>query len=85
MIDPKRLDEMARRLAELMPSSVSHLQADIEKNLKAGLQGVLQKMDLVTREEYDVQVALLERARQRLAALEARVEALERQVLGDQG
>ncbi len=80
MIDPKRLDELARRLAELMPDSVSHLQADIEKNLKAGLQGVLQKMDLVTREEYDVQVALLERTRQRLADLEARVTALEQQL-----
>lgn len=77
MFDSKRIDEMARRLAELMPAGARAFQADMEKNLRAGLQGVLAKMDLVTREEFEVQAALLARSRERLAELEARVQALE--------
>lgn len=77
MFDSKRIDDMARRLTELMPASVRAFQADIEKNLRAGLQGVLAKMDLVTREEFEVQAALLTRSRERLGELEARVQALE--------
>jgi BMFP domain-containing protein YqiC len=79
MIDPKTLDDLARRLSRLMPESLNQFQGDIEKNLKSGLQGVLQKMDLVTREEYEVQTALLQRSRERLATLEARIKALEEQ------
>ncbi|CAG0911311.1 unnamed protein product [Cyprideis torosa] len=77
MIDPKLLDEMVQRLSGLMPQSVERFQEDIEKNLKAGMQGVMQKMDLVTREEYEVQTALLERSRARLADLEKRIAELE--------
>ncbi len=80
MIDPKVLDDFTRKLAALMPASVTQFQGDIEKNLKAGLQGVLQKADLVTREEYEVQTALLGRTRERLATLEARIQALEEQL-----
>ncbi|RUM92197.1 MAG: hypothetical protein DSZ28_09775 [Thiothrix sp.] len=79
MIDPKTLDDLARRLSKLMPESLNQFQGDIEKNLKSGLQGVLQKMDLVTREEYEVQTALLQRSRERLVTLEARIKALEEQ------
>jgi BMFP domain-containing protein YqiC len=79
MIDPKTLDDLARRLSRLMPESLNQFQGDIEKNLKSGLQGVLQKMDLVTREEYEVQTALLQRSRERLATLETRIKALEEQ------
>ncbi len=81
MIDPKAIDDFARKLTGLMPASVTQFQAEIEKNLKAGLQGVLQKMELVTREEYEIQAALLERTRERLASLEARVRAMEEKVL----
>lgn len=77
MIDPKTLDELAGRLSQLMPESLTRFQGDVEKNLKAGLQGVFQKMDLVTREEYEVQTLLLQRSRERLAALEARIANLE--------
>ncbi len=77
MIDPKNIDELAQRITSLMPESATRFQAEIEKNLKAGLKGVLQKMDLVTREEYDVQTAILERSREKLAQLEQRVAELE--------
>lgn len=78
MIDTKNLDDLAKRLTALMPESLGSFQEDIEKNLKSGLKGVLQKMDLVTREEYDVQAALLLRSQARLAELEDRIKALEK-------
>jgi len=81
MRDTQNLDDLVRRLADLMPDSVKHLQQDIEKNLKSGLSGAMQRMDLVTREEYEVQATLLARSRERLAELEARVLALEKALL----
>ncbi len=79
-MEPKNIDEFARRIAALMPESATRFQEEIEKNLKAGLKGVLQKMDLVTREEYDVQTAILERSRKKLAELEQRVAELEQKL-----
>lgn len=76
MIDPKALDELARKFTALIPEPLGQAGEEMEKNFKAGLQGMLSKMDLVTREEYDVQVQLLEKCRQRLDELEKRVEAL---------
>ena len=78
MRDTQNLDDLVRRLADLMPDSVKHLQQDIEKNLKSGLSSAMQRMDLVTREEYEVQATLLARSRERLAELEARIHALEK-------
>lgn len=80
MIDPRNIDEMAERISSLMPESAVRFQEEIEKNLKAGLKGVLQKMDLVTREEFDVQTAILERSREKLAQLEQRVAELEKRL-----
>ncbi len=77
MIDTKTLDDLAHRLSGLMPETAKTFQEDIEKNLRAGLHSVFQKMDLVTREEFEVQAALLARSRERLKALEQRVQALE--------
>ncbi|MBK1692639.1 accessory factor UbiK family protein [Ectothiorhodospira mobilis] len=84
MIDNNTLDDMVKRITEMMPESVQHLHADIEKNLKAGLSGTFQRMDLVTREEFEVQTALLERTRERLTAMESRVQALEKRFLEPQ-
>lgn len=77
MMETKFLDDLARRLAAAMPARLTAVQQDIEKNLRAGLETVFQRLDLVTREEYEVQVALLARSREKLAALEARVAQLE--------
>jgi len=74
MIDPKIFDEINARLSALIAASPAK---DIEKNVKAMLSGVFDRLDLVTREEFDVQGQLLARARERLVALEARVAALE--------
>ena len=77
MVEPKTIDDLVRKVSALMPASVGQFQDDIEKNLKAGLQGVLQKMDLVTREEYEVQTALLARTREKLELLDAKLKQLE--------
>lgn len=78
-MDPKppNIDELARRLAEALPGSLKALQADAEQNFRAVLQASLARLDLVTREEFDVQTAVLRRTREKLAALEARLKELE--------
>jgi ubiquinone biosynthesis accessory factor UbiK len=75
--DPKSLDELARKLAEAMPPGFVALKDDLERNFKAVLQGGLAKLDLVTRQEFDIQAAVLQRSRERLEVLEARIAALE--------
>lgn len=84
MLDPKQLDDLARRLADSMPPGLRQLQSDLERNFRAALQSAFSRMDLVTREEFDVQQAVLARTRARLEALEREVAALE-QRLGDAG
>jgi ubiquinone biosynthesis accessory factor UbiK len=77
MIDPKRFDDMARRITEALPESVRALQKDMERQVRSTLQQGFERMDLVTREDFDVQVTLLERTRARMRELEARLDALE--------
>ena len=75
--DPRLIDDLARRLAGSVPESLSALRRDLEQNFKGVLQSRLAKMDLVTREEFDVQSAVLRRTRDKLAALESRLAELE--------
>ena len=76
--DPKSLDELARRLADAVPPGLAALREDLERNFKAVLQGGLAKLDLVTRQEFDIQAAVLRRSRERLEELERRLAALEK-------
>src|SRR5688572_5082977 len=76
--DPKSLDELARKLAEAVPPGLAALRNDLEQNFKAVLQGGLAKLDLVTRQEFDIQAAVLRRSRERLEELEKRIAALEK-------
>jgi ubiquinone biosynthesis accessory factor UbiK len=73
--DPRMIDDLARRLAGAVPENVSALRRDLEQNFKGVLQ--LARLDLVTREEFDVQSAVLRRTREKLAALEQRLADLE--------
>ncbi len=75
--DDLRLDDLSKRLADSVPESVRALGREMEGNFKAVLQSQLSKLDLVNRQEFDVQAALLERTQSRLAALEARLKELE--------
>ena len=77
MIDPKVFDDLARRVSAAVPRGVREIQGDVERNLRAALQAGLNKLDLVTREEYDVQQAVLARSRAKLDELAIRVAVLE--------
>ncbi|MGO9512495.1 MAG: accessory factor UbiK family protein [Steroidobacteraceae bacterium] len=71
------LDELARRLAEAVPASLRSLGRDLESNFKAILQAQLAKLDLVSRNEFDVQAAVLARTQAALAAMEQRLKDIE--------
>ena len=77
MLDPKLIDDLTRQIGAGMPRGLQTLQDDLKQNLKTGLEASLAKLNLVTREEFDVQQAVLLRTREKLRALEARVAALE--------
>ncbi|HEV2111825.1 MAG TPA: accessory factor UbiK family protein [Gammaproteobacteria bacterium] len=76
-LDPKLLDDLARKLADAVPPGLKDLKADLERNFRAMLQTVLGKLDLVTREEFDVQAGVLSRTRQKLEELSQRLAELE--------
>ena len=75
--DPRLIDDLARRLAGSVPESGVALRRDLEQTFKGVLQGQLARLELVTREEFDVQAAVLKRTRAKLAALEKRLAELE--------
>jgi hypothetical protein len=77
MLNRKMLDDVSARMAAAIAASPAR---DAEKNLKAMLSSALGKLDLVTREEFDVQARVLLRTREKLEALEARVVELEHRV-----
>ena len=76
--DPRSLDELARKLADAVPPGLTALKNDLEQNFKSVLQGGLAKLDLVTRQEFDIQAGVLRRSRERLEELERRLAALEK-------
>ena len=80
MLDPKLIEEFGARMSALLANTPAR---DIEKNAKALFSGLLGKLDLVTREEFDIQTQVLARTREKLQALEARVEALEKARSGE--
>ena len=73
-----QVDDLAKKLASFMPASMKNLQSDIEDNMRSGLESGLRKMNLVTREEFDIQSAVLLRTREKLEALEKIVAELEK-------
>jgi len=76
-LDPKLLDDLARKLADAVPPGLKDLKADLERNFRAMLQTALGKLDLVTREEFDVQAGVLSRTRAKLEELSQRLAELE--------
>ena len=70
MIDLAQLDELARRLSSLVPPGLKEGREELQQNFKSVLQAGLGKLDLVTREEFEVQRAVLARTREKLEALE---------------
>ena len=75
MLNPKMLDEMSKKVSDILAQSPAK---DIEKNSRALLASLFARLDLITREEFDVQQEVLKRTREKLAALEARITELEK-------
>ena len=71
------IQDLAKKLAESLPSSVRAMRDELEQNFSAVLKSGLSRLDLVTREEFEVQEAVLARTRQKLEALEARLAEYE--------
>jgi len=78
---PSFIDELAKRLSDAIPPGPRQLGEDMEKNLKAVLQSAFAKMNLVSREEFDVQSQVLARTRAMVETLEKQVKELEAKVL----
>jgi BMFP domain-containing protein YqiC len=77
MINVTAIDELARRLAELVPPGARDARDELAANFRDALRAGLRRLDLVTREEFDVQRGVLLRTREKIEALEAQVAALE--------
>jgi len=77
MLDPKKIEEVVQSLANALPPGLTAMQADVEKNIRSALSGMFAKLDLVTREEFDVQTQVLHRTREKLELLEQKVAELE--------
>jgi BMFP domain-containing protein YqiC len=79
MLDPKIFDEISKRLADSIPPGMQSLQDDLQRNLHTAMEAALGKLNLVTRDEFDIQQAVLQRTRQKLEQLEEQLQALEMQ------
>ena len=77
MLDPKKLEEIAKQISDAVPPGVRNMAEGAESRVKQVLQAQLSKLDLVTREEFDIQSQVLIRTREKLEALEARLAKLE--------
>ena len=84
MINPKTLDEISKHIDDALPEGLVQLRQDVKQNLRAGLEAALSRADLVTREEFDVQAAVLARTREKLTALEETVARLESELEGQE-
>ncbi|MEO6137173.1 MAG: accessory factor UbiK family protein [Luteimonas sp.] len=79
-IDLAHIDELARRLSSLVPTSLREGKDELQQNFKSVLQSGLCKLDLVTREEFDVQRAVLLRTRDKLNELQRAIDRIEAQL-----
>ena len=77
MIDPRKFDDLARRIQASLPPGLDEAREDLTRNIRAIIAAGVARMDLVEREEFDVQSAVLVRTREKLEELERRVRELE--------
>lgn len=80
MKDKNFLNDLASRLSKALPDSVQKMQKDLEKNFHVILQSAFNKMDLVTRDEFDAQTKVLARSRKKLEELEVKIKTLEKHI-----
>ena len=80
MTDPRRLEDLADKLAQLLPQNLGGLRRELQDNFRAVLRANLEKWDLVSRERFDIQAELLARAQNKLGLLEQRLQELEKRI-----
>ena len=83
MFVPKQFDDLAKKLYNALPSSLQNLENEIQQQFKEILQSAFARMDLVTREEFDVQIKVLARTREKIDALQLQVDTLLREQTND--
>ena len=81
MVDPRVLEELMTRIAAALPPEMGRLRDDVNRNLRAAVTSALARMDIVTREEFDVQAAVLARTREKLDTLDKQVASLEKKLI----
>ncbi|WP_028773634.1 ubiquinone biosynthesis accessory factor UbiK [Shewanella waksmanii] len=84
MINPKKIEEVAKQLSDNLPAGLKQFAGEFEDKSKQVLQSQLMKLDVVSREEFEVQQHVLLKTREKLEALQAQVEALEAKLNQDQ-
>ncbi|MCP4324513.1 MAG: accessory factor UbiK family protein [Alteromonadales bacterium] len=80
MFNPKKLEEIAKQVGDAMPTGVKSFGEDVDRKIKQVLQAQLGKLDMVSREEFDVQTHVLLRTREKLAEMEAKFAELEKKL-----
>lgn len=78
MLDAKKIEQVVRQIKNTLPQGIRDLGEDLDKKLRATLQSQLGKLDLVSREEFDIQTQVLLRTREKMAEMEKRIEKLEK-------
>jgi len=77
MLDSSKIDDLASKFSQSIPAGAKNFQQDLEKNFRQLLQSLVSKMDLVTREEFDVQSKVLQRTREKIEQLEKQMAQME--------
>ena len=80
MFDPKQFDDLAKKLFAALPDSLQNIEKDIQQKFKEVLQSAFAHLDLVTREEFDVQSKVLARTREKLDQIQQQVDELMKQL-----
>lgn len=77
MLDPSKINELIQGVVDSLPPGLRNMPQEAEENFRAALRGLFNKLDLVSREEFDIQVKVLQKSREKLEALEKRVDEIE--------
>ncbi|MHC6528676.1 ubiquinone biosynthesis accessory factor UbiK [Vibrio proteolyticus] len=80
MFDPKKLEQVAKQIHDALPQPVKDLGADVDQKVRQVIQGQLNKLDVVSREEFDVQTQVLLRTRQKLTEMEQKLAEIEQKL-----
>ena len=80
MFDPKKLEEIAKQVGDVIPKGVKNIGEEVERKVKQILQAQLSKLNMVSREEFDVQTNVLLRTREKITTLQIQVSEIEQQL-----